>query len=385
MMGTALRFAALALLWVAPAASAATFTKIADASSPGMGWGSGVFFGSPALDAGVVAFTAEDFESRNGIFIGSGGGVGSIAEGTSFSHRYSDPSISQGVVAFAFSDGFDTTIYTGSGGGLTVIADSTTPNPDGNGTLSLSDLVTPAIDGANVAFRAYETSGGSEGIFTSVAGVIETSADRDTNVPGGGSGDLFLSAIPRGLDGTQVAFEAFDAATWGVYVADGGVARVVADKDTLIPGTSETFMAFASVAIGGGSVAFEGIGVNAGGLYAEIGGLLVLITDTEVVQSVAADGDAVAYFGNDLSSYGIYVYRNGAVERIIASGEQLDGKTLSGFRFGAHGLDGEQLAFTALFDDGTEGVFLATIPEPDTALLFVAGLAVIGMSRRSGR
>ncbi|HVH19089.1 MAG TPA: hypothetical protein VNF72_12370, partial [Myxococcota bacterium] len=114
MMGIALRCALLAGLLVAQAAGAATFTKIADVDSPGMGWTANVFYGRPAIDAGVVAFTAHDFASSSGVYTGSGGAIGTIADTTPF-RSFSDPSISQGVVAFAETVGLDTTVYTGSG------------------------------------------------------------------------------------------------------------------------------------------------------------------------------------------------------------------------------------------------------------------------------
>jgi len=380
------------LLASASAHAATSFTKIADVNALGPGWiSSSAFFTAPALDAGVVAFSASDNVARWGVYTGSGGALTTVVDqdtlipGSSTLTFFvpSEPSISQGVVAFMSGDatglGFPA-VYTASGGSVTLVADQTTPDPDGSGTL-VPDMGAPDIDGANVSFRGSHNLG-RPAYFTSVAGALEISADESTAVPGG-TYELFLYGTPA-LDGTQVAFRALAGQAAGIYVADGGIARVVADGNTALPGdTGNSASFFDSPAFGGGTVAFEAIGESSGGLYAEIGGLLVRVTDTGVIKGVAADGDTVAYHATEGLDAAIYVYRNGVRQRLIGSGDVLDGGTVIGFDFGRNGLDGDQLAFTVFYDDSSPAVYLATIPEPGTAMLLVAGLAWIAARRRS--
>ena len=63
----------------------------------------------------------------------------------------------------------------------------------------------------------------------------------------------------------------------------------------------------------------------------------------------------------------------------------LDGKTIAQLRFGPDGFSGDQLAFTAIFEDSTYGVYLAQVPEPGTGLLLALGLAALAARRPRAR
>ncbi len=393
-MQFAWRLAALVSSLLAAPASAlsVSFTKIADSSTPA------AFFGAPGVDAGIVAFRAIDLSlGKSGVFTGSGGALTTIADestpipgGTDTFRYFTNPSISAGNVAFFGSGPPDYVggVYASFAGVLTEIVKYGAPAPDGGGALNLS-FETPSIDGTNVAFVA-QSGASPNAIYTSVAGALEVTANETTSVPGG-SGSLYLRG-PTALDATGVAFDALGGSVGGIYVASAGVARVVADTSTLIPGGTGNFTSFSKgPASDSGNVAFEGIGSNAGGIYAEIAGTLVLVSDTELLIDSAEDsglsisGEAVAYHGSDGYGYALYLYEGGQREIVIASGDSLDGRIVSYFLFGLDGLSGDQLAFTAYYEDGTSGVYLANIPEPGTALLLAAGLFVLALRRRSLR
>jgi len=400
------------LLLAAPASGlSVSFTKIADESSH-PAWTSFVAFSIPAIDDGEVVFFAESGSPfLAGIYTGSGGALTTIVDSNTLIPGSSQtfdlvgfwgaPTISQGNVAFLVNETGLGSVFASLDGNLTRIAAD-----DGSGNLSIDYMRSPMIDGHNVAFRAWSGAGSGEGwgVFTSVAGVLETSADATTDVPGG------AQDIPVGtafaLDGTSVAYES----GLGVYVATAGSARVVADTATAVPGGVGSFTGFLSaVSADGGNIAFEaGSTLSLDpltllyGIYAEIDGVLVRIADTETLipgnaetfdgftsldQGLSISGESVAFSGGGGASFtrGLYVYRDGELHKLIEVGDDLDGKVVGGLDFGSEGFSGDHVAFLATFGDGTSGVYLANIPEPGTALLLATGLLALAASRRAAR
>jgi hypothetical protein len=163
-MKIASRLAALVLaIFAAPAgALPISFRKIAgDSGHPA--WNSPVLFSIPAVDDGEVAFLAEH-PSLSGIDTGSGGALTTVVDSnmlipdTSQPFQFFErrPSISNGNVAFLVNEnGGYPAVFASLDGTVTRIADSTTPEPGGNGSLVPDYQRAPAIDGHNVAFMAW--------------------------------------------------------------------------------------------------------------------------------------------------------------------------------------------------------------------------------------
>lgn len=402
----------LVIVFAEPAgALTISFTKIADeASNPA--WNAYAEFGTPAVDAGVVTFFAVGGDPYlAGVYTGSGGALTTVADSNTpvpgssqpfgLVDSWGSPTISEGNVAFMANEGGFGSVFASLDGTLTRIAAD-----DGSGNLSIDYMRSPMIDGRNVAFRAWD--GQQYAVLTSVDGVLETSASRETELPGSPGGiDYIGPSFASG--GTSVAFQGGDGVGTGIYVATADTARVVADTLTTVPGESILFAGFESgVAFDAGNVAFLGASTLSSdplvilyGLYAEIGGMLIRVADSQTLipgssetfdgfttqfQDLSISGETVAFYGGaSLGPNGIYVYRDGELHKVIEVGDLLDGRSVVSLRFGPRGLSGDQLAFSVLLDDDSGGVYLVTIPEPGTALLLAAGLLALGAGRRAAR
>lgn len=158
-------------------------------------------------DEGTVAFNAGLDTGGTGIFTGSGGELTPIVDTTNgIFNSLSSPTLNDsGTVAFnAGLAGGQSAIFTSSGGNLTTIADT-------SGSFSAFSSDVALNDPGNVAFLA-NLDDGTTGIFTgSDSGFNEIVAVGDTL---GGSTVTQLFISHDGLnDAGQVAF--------GVYLADG--------------------------------------------------------------------------------------------------------------------------------------------------------------------
>ena len=291
-----------------------------------------------------------------GIYIGDGSSIQVVADTNTlvpgstdpFSRFTSPPSFDGSQVVFSGWDGGSSSgVYGGNGGPLSVVADRSTPLPSGSGNF-LSPWL-PHIDEREVLFQDGNSLPGLfASLYVASGGAFELVADLDTPVPGGdGSFEALFGA--HGIDAGDVVFRAgFDGplpadSDSGVYARIDGTLRSIADTSTLMPGRSVPFQSFLDVDIENGNVAFLGSGVG---------------------------------------GYGVYYELNGTLYKVIEWGDSLDGKTVRRTSFYKEGLSGNQLAFMVQFDDRSEAIYIANVPEPSTALLLAAGLA--GLAARGG-
>ncbi|NEQ34979.1 MAG: hypothetical protein F6K40_01095 [Okeania sp. SIO3I5] len=385
----------------------------------------------PAInDSGGIAFLGRNSENQTGIYTYIDGfnvvadtntliPDNPIPDETDTFVSFLPPTINNnGNVAFtgilAFNDFgiptlFDTGIYTNIDG-LNRVVDISTPIPGSTETFDSLSLFATLNDNGNVAFSGISYNDedsfptiSSEGIYTNIGG-INLIADTNTPIPGEtdnfeslgfvsinnnetvaltGYNSNFFPAIYSYSEGDLTAIENHFIAPvlnnndeivfnsgYGILTNIGGI-NLVADINTSIPDgignftgfTSEVFDPFNSIESDAysindnGKVAFVGVGTN--------------------------------------EQQGIYTNLNGILEKVVDRNTLLDGKTIKDLAFGPKGLNENQIAFTALFTDGTEGIYVATntptlppptpetVPEPSMILgLIVLGSLILGGTRK---
>jgi hypothetical protein len=396
-------------------------TPIPNAGKSFTGFTSGFEPCRPSQDAnGNVAFVgAGPVQYGQGVYLSSGGQLSAVADistptpdGLGVFGGFYQATVDNQQVAF-FGYGSDYTkkgIYiTGPGGSLTAAADVTKVIPGGSGPFYSFGSV--SSQGSTVLFDGYAQNGAS-GVYLGNLGSISSVVDGTTPQPGG-SGKFSsvggVSASPSSAgNGSYVAFWGSNAAGTlsGIYEAQtnssGSGAFVVADTNTIAPGTGKTFSSFApSPTIYGAQTAFHGHVIDGTqGIYLFQNGPLGVIADlttpvpggtgnfTDFGDSTSVVGNQVAFEGyyktGAVANEGIYLEINGLLAKVIATGDQLDGKSVSHLVLGTHSfLYGmNQIVFRADFSDGTSGIYLAGQPMRGDANLdgVVNGLDIASIS-----
>lgn len=312
---------------------------IADTNTPIPG-GTGTFgapqtggFSIPSIDGEDVAFGGDDLTiSQRGVYTYIGGVLDVVADkttrppgaSTSFS-TLGGASLDDGVVSFwGFIPAapYLESIYVGNSAGLTLVANQNTFIPGGGGKFSGFNSGGTQYRRGNAAFFG-RNSAFKSGIYKYIAGALQIVVDSNTLIPGGG-GFMNLFFNYMSYDGSRLAFVGDNNTLTDprLYVDDCVGFSVAVDTNTPVPCGTGNFTNFSDVAIHGGNMAFIGLGNAQSGIYADIGGKLI---------------------------------------KVVGLLDVLDGKYVSGYRFGREGLYGDQLVFTAIFTDGSEGIFLASL------------------------
>lgn len=263
------------------------------------------------------------------------------------------PTISGNNVAFyGESSGGQQGVYASINGSLTRIADTTTAIPGGTGSFTAIP-VDPNLSGDGVAFMG-NGSGGQQGIYRgALSGSLTKVADKNTAIPGGtGNFTSFIPGDPvipgdpilPAIDGASVAFfGAGSGGQQGVYVMQHGPPIRVADTQTAIPGGIGSFTSFGAVSVSETDVAFLGVGTG--------------------------------------GQTGIYGLTGSQLIKVIAVGDMISGKTVTGLNFTRGGLFGDPIAFQATFDDGSQALYTMAVVAPPFALR-ITGVSRLGNDLR---
>lgn len=413
-LGTLLCFAATLLMASGTVhAGAFTFTKIVDTNTPVPNEvGTFSSFGAPALDNNQLAITGfnADFDLFRYRF--SGGLLNLIQDknttvpddGGTFSNGILETNIGDGKAIFK---GDSTTgnegIYTHDGLSLQKVVDTNTQIPGSSDTFLGFNF--PEIDDGNVAFRGIGPTSSDRGIYAKISSSLITVADVSTLVPTLGTpfGNGFGTSVQMSgdiiaffSDATQPGFEGLYS-----YSISSGSLDVLVDTSIPVPGgTGGGFRGLANFDVDGDDFTFNGQENNGiGGIWTNINDTFDLVLESGVTlvpdgvgtfsfySSLAMDGGNITFFGRDSNGIdGIYTTLGGALTEVIDLNDVLeDGKSLTQIMFFREGFSGNSIAFRALFDDGSLGIYVASmsqLPEPTTLAIFAIGLAGLGFVRR---
>ena len=204
------------------------------------------------------------------------------------------------------------------------IADENTFSPSGGGKFTafnpeVADPATPnrpVIDGDTIVFGGHSSTVG--GFYKSVnGGAPSVVADTNTLIPGTASTYFFLPTDGVSIDGSNVAWEAINRISTRI----AGAINVVADSSTPVPLGSSNFSAIGPPSISGEDVAFIGSGTASTdfGVYLQNSTGLNRIADKttlvppslatsfDFMGGVSVSGTTVAFGGTDTGGQeGIY-------------------------------------------------------------------------------
>ncbi len=360
------------------------FVKVFDFADgyPGTGADIGVSGTNPTIHNDIVMFGISG--SHQGIFRYERGSLISFADNgtadsfSSISVASSDAHDPYG--SFVGNRGSGNGIYTRSIDNLAEafpIATPSTPIPSGTG--NFTSLGDHSIDAQRVTFIGFGSSS-QRGIYAAdVNSANEPSLviKKFSNLPGG-SFDTFQSFTALAHRNNTVVFSGAGSSNSGIYfrsisgfiVAFG----TVADTNTNIPGRGATKFTFLQdPAYDGISTAFHGFGSGVSGVYTNQGGPLRTVADTSTAipeatgnfTGIAAssvsidDGDIAFEATGDNDLRGVYIEKDGAFEKVVATGDMVDGRTVSGVSIGRDGLSNGYLAMRLSFDDSGSTFYAA--------------------------
>ncbi len=377
-----------------------SFTKVVDTDTPVPGFHENFkSFSDPSLDNGSIAFIGGRYYSPNsiynfyyrGIYTNVDGSLNVVADtntpiprGVGNFFFFNDFSLNNGTLAFAANrENYDYTsgIYTNVSGSLNVVADLNTPIPGGTGGFIVS--VQPSLNNGSVAFfgQGYTASPRQQGIYKNNGDVLSVVADLNRPIPSG-TGNFNNTSQPS-LNNESVAFIGSGNSQQGIYTNNGGVLSVVADTNTPIPSGTGNFTGFNNPSLSNGSVAFVGYQDSQQGIYTNNGGVLSVVADTNTpipggtgnftsffncsnffnrCGTLSLNNGNIAFQGTGTADFqGIYTTLGGVLTKVIDTNDSLDDKAISSLSFGREGLSGNQIAFDAIFSDGSQAIYIATL------------------------
>ena len=348
-----------------------TFTKIADNS------GKFAQFRVPTLNnRGTVALTGILDNGSEGVFSGKGGSLTTIA--ISSFNDFNPPTINnRGQVAFTLREdnsGAGIGVFVGDGGPLIPIADSSGPLGDMNSVPYINNR-------GDVVFWSKLDAGG-EGIVlgNTNGGPLVTVTDTQ-NEP-----DNTLGSAPSINASGSIAYTkhfGLPTNSDGLFLSRNGNITTLVDP---LSGFN-VFSNSGTMINDSGTTVFHAssLGNNLPGVYiADANGIspialndpsgLLLDPRTPAINNRGT----VAFVADFQGNSGLYVGPDPTQDQVISVGDTIDGQKVIGIDFFRGMNERGQLAFTAIFENNGQGVFVASpVPEPSTMVLFGTGIMVL--------
>ena len=274
-------------------------------------------------------------------------------------------------------------VYRIANAGLEVIADTSTSIPD-QGPTRFRSFGDVTVHGDVVLFGGgvsqITLAGQEDGIYAYEDGVLRTVVDAGTPVPGGQ--ETFDVVGEVDLDAFGFAFRkprfgaSFDEALF--YDSGFGI-ETIADQNTPIPEQTGVFENFRAMAYHRGDTAFVGVNERGrGGVYLHRNGGLERVADTTTIVSdgfgiffrlaffsnrVAFSGDHVVFMASRAAGpNALYVTVDGAVRRIAKVGEVLDGDIIKRMDLSPAGADADRVVFHVAFESERQGLYEVRLP-----------------------
>jgi hypothetical protein len=356
-------------------------------------------FSAPAIDGGQVAFRGDGWTDFTGILIWDSTGLTIVADhttlvpgmGSTKFQGFGPPAIRGGKVAFVGGAPLalisaKAGVYSDASGTLQAVADSNTAIPGSSLGFNYFEPSRPGFDLGSVAFVAGNLTAGpgatfnAGGVYTNLYGSLGAVADLSTAVPGSTAPFSYFGLAQ--LEGTRVAFGAvsFAIGRTGLYTTGPGLTTVV-DTATKFPGLgSDIFDSFSAYSLSGGSVAFVGCGPDCKTQYGIFAATFAGSSLTTLVNrytpipglppgagfdrfdQVSLDGGFLAFSAEDTGVDGLYRLdlAQQDLQRIVRTGDPLDGGKVATLEFGSAGLSGPDIVFRATFSDGNDGLYRAS-------------------------
>jgi hypothetical protein len=292
---------------------------------------------------------------------------------------FSDPRQSGADVAFQGSASASCPpgpcgVFAIRGGLLETIAESGTATPNG-GVYQLAQ--SPVLRDGVYAFHAYVNNEGTYNyeIHADLGEGLVVVADSTTTIPG--TEDAFYSLAPPETAGGRIVFAGMKPDySRGIYQYQDGQITTLVDDSTPIPGETWVIDDAYSPVVKGDVLAFQGwTSEYAEGLFADFGDGIEMIAESmtpvpsvgELINWIyppAITGKTLFFHIEDIwyDSH-LLMYHEGTLSRILGTGTQLDGKTVSRVSVGA---DSAQ--------DGTVAVHVAFTGYPEPQAIYVLRL-----------
>ena len=294
----------------------------------------------------------------------------------------------RGEVAFAGRTSSNEAVYVSNGISTTALVDVSGPFSGfpGNRPVHLNDS-------GRVVFRGFLDP--IPGVTTQTSiNVLEGGVVSE--VVNSGTSEFSSFGGPSINNGGDIAFRAVtDVGETAVVLASGGTFRIIADTSGPFELISEI------ISINNSSdIAFTvGLEGDAAAIYSTRGGVLAEIVSststsfTSFSRPSINDAGDIAFAATDEDGVmSLNIFHGGVIKTILSTGDSLDGLLIVGLFLGFDFLnENGDIAFLALFEDGSRAIYRATaidvseIPAPGAFALFIFGFGGLAAARRLSR